>query len=359
VPDHRASSVERRFWEHPLVDGAPARHWAVLAWGSLCCWLAAATLFVVLNFVAPQLMDVQSTVAVILEVVFVVGGVAAFVGFWRMFRQLDREITAGYTTLNWNSLSGFVPVVNPRTRLIRRGTTSRFDAVAARARAPWSSGGGIGAKCPPLSSNPQPSRSIAGARGAAIASTVLAVLAIWARAENGSVPVADTLSTGVVVIGAMVAAFLVTAFILRAVQTSRLAKVSRLASGIVVACYSTPEVRASSDRLGIGKGVIPWAPVLVFGSAGLVIWDGSGVPHPVVTISRNDITSLETTTIKSGRTWTIGLEVTVVPPDERWPFRMDFTVFDPSRLLAAANQQRLGGLIRSITDAWCSAQARE
>jgi len=181
---------------------------------------------------------------------------------------------------------------------------------------------------------------------------MLFALAIWARQENGSVSGAATLMIGAVVIGALFVAVLLALFAFRALQASRLSKVSQVASGIIIAGVTAPQVLASSDRLGVRRGAIPRAAVLVFDSEGLSIWQGSGVPRPVVSISRHDVISLDTATITSGRTSTIGLEVTIIPPDERWPFIMKFTVFDPSRILAAANEEKLEVLIKSITDAW-------
>ena len=150
----------------------------------------------------------------------------------------------------------------------------------------------------------------------------------------------------------MLVATIAAAFVFRAAQADHLSKVSQVATGIIVAGYSTPQVRASQERLGLPRGVIPRIPVLVFDAEGLSIWRASGVPRPVVTISRRDVMSLDTTTIFSGRVSTPGLEVQVIPPDERLPFIMEFTVFDPTRMLAAANEAKLRALIQSITDLW-------
>ena len=359
MPSHR-SSVDGGIWEAPLVDGAPASTWVILATVSLAVGFAAAVLALVLDIVAPQLMNVWagSPVAVIDSVCFVAGAVLAAFGFPALFRQANRETAAGYTTLNWSSFRGSVPLVNARTRRIEGGAASRFDPAAARAGTPWSSTAGSQPKPPQLSFVPRlaaaRARARAGARGrwAAIAGIMLFALAIWARQENGSVSGAATLMIGAVVIGALFVAVLLALFAFRALQASRLSKVSQVASGIIIAGVTAPQVLASSDRLGVRRGAIPRAAVLVFDSEGLSIWQGSGVPRPVVSISRHDVISLDTATITSGRTSTIGLEVTIIPPDERWPFIMKFTVFDPSRILAAANEEKLEVLIKSITDAW-------
>ena len=150
----------------------------------------------------------------------------------------------------------------------------------------------------------------------------------------------------------MLDATIAAAFVFRAVQANHLSKVSRLATGIIIACHSTPEVRASEERLGLRKGVIPRTPVLVFDADGLSIWRASGIPRPGVTITRRDVISLNATRVFSGRTSTPGLEVQVIPPNERFPFIMEFTVFDPSRILAAATEEKIGALITSITAVW-------
>ena len=175
---------------------------------------------------------------------------------------------------------------------------------------------------------------------------MLFALAIWARVEYGSASGAGTLLIGVVVIGGLFVAVFVALFVFRALQASRLSRVSQVASGIIIACVTVPQVLASSERLGVGRGVIPRAAVLVFDSEGLSIWRGPGVPRPVVSISRHDVIALDAATITSGRLATIGLEVTINPSDERWPFIMDFTVFDPTRILTAANEENIEALIR-------------
>jgi hypothetical protein len=347
VPNHR-SSVDGGIWEAPLVDGAPASTWVILVSVSLTVGFAAAVLAFVLDIVAPQLMNVWagSPVAVIDAVCFVAGAVLAGFGFPALFRQANRETAAGYTTLNWSSFRGSVPLVNARTRRIEGGAASRFDPAAARAGTPWSSSAGSQPQPPQLSSVPRLAAARARGRWPAIGGIVLFALAIWARVENGSVSGAGTLMIGAVVTGALFVAVLV------AVLVNRLSKVSQVASGIIIAGVTVPQVLASSDRLGVPRGVIPRAAVLVFDSEGLSIWQGSGVPRPVVSISRHDVISLETATITSGRTSTIGLEITIIPPDERWPFIMKFTVFDPARILAAADEEEILALITSIIKAW-------
>lgn len=355
MPSHR-SSVDGGLWEAPLVDGAPASTWAILASVFLAVGFAAAVLALVLDIVAPQLMNVWagSPVAVIDSVCFVVGAVVAGFGFPALFRQANRETAAGYTTLSWSSLRGSVPLVNARTRRIEGGAASRFDPEAARAGTPWSSTAGSKPQRPQPSSVPPLAVAKARVRWAAIAGIVLFTLAIWARVENGSVSGAATLTIGVFVIGALFVAVLVALFAFRALQARRLSKVSQVASGIIIAGVTAPQVLASSDRLGVPRGAIPRAAVLVFDSEGLSIWRGSGVPRPVVSISRHDVISLDTTTITSGRITTIGLEVIIIPPDERWPFIMKFTVFDPSRVLASADEEEIMALITSISNQWSS-----
>lgn len=103
---------------------------------------------------------------------------------------------------------------------------------------------------------------------------MLFALAIWARVEYGSASGAGTLLIGVVVIGGLFVAVFVALFVFRALQASRLSRVSQVASGIIIACVTVPQVLASSERLGVGRGVIPRAAVLVFDSEGLSIWRG-------------------------------------------------------------------------------------
>jgi hypothetical protein len=346
--------VDEGIWEAPLVGGTPASSLVILAAVSMSVGFAAALLAVVLNFVAPRLMDFWggSPTAVVVVVFFVVGGVMAGFGFPALFRQANREIAAGYTTLKWSSLRGSVPLVNPRTRRIERVGPPRFDATAARARAPWSSAAASQSKSVPLPPTPRLSRAAARARWAAIAGIVLFAIAIWARVQDGSVSGVGTLLIGAIVIGVLLVALISAALVFRALLAGRLSKVSQVETGIIAACYCAPQTLASSERLGVARGVIPRVAVLVFDTEGFSIWRASGVPTPTVSVTRHDVISLDTTIITSGRTSTTGLEVTVIPPDERWPFLMKFTVFDPSRILAAADEEKLDVLIRSVTDMW-------
>jgi hypothetical protein len=283
----------------------------------------------VLAFLGPAwTSSALETVAI---VGFIVGGVLTFLAFPVMFRQAHREIAAGYSTIVGSRVRGSTPLVNPRTRRIEGGSTDRFDAATARARVPWASSADRG------SQPPSPGTSLTGpqlnyartiARNSAIASTVLAVMAIWARSRNGTPSVPDTLITGGIVLGGLLALTLVASFIFRGIQASRLSKVSRLTTGIILACYIAPQARASQERLGLRRGLIPRIPVLVFDGDGFSIWSTSGDPRPVVTIARRDVLALDPTWVFSGRT------------------------FDPSRMLAAANEQKIEALITSITAAW-------
>jgi hypothetical protein len=357
VPEHRSTPGDEEVWAWPLVNGTPARTWAVVAWVSVSVWFLAFLLALVLAFLGPQ--GTRSSLETVAIVGFAVGGVLTFVGFPLMFRQAHREIASGYSTIGWGWIRGSTPLVNPRSRSIEGGTTDRFDAAVARAHAPWSSSAVGASPSPTPPTAPRLNHARAILRSSAIASTVLAGFAILARTRHGTPSVLDTLITGAIVLGGLLVVTLAAAFILRAAQATQLAKVSQLATGIIVSCYSTPQVRASQERLGLRNGVIPRTPVLVFDADGFSIWRASGVPRPVVTIARRDVISLDTTTIYSGRNSTPGLKVRVIPPDERLPFIMEFTLFDPSRMLAAANEEKIGTLITSITDAWCSAAARE
>ena len=136
VPGHR-SFVDRGIWEAPLVDGAPTSTWVIPATVSLAFGFAAAVLALVLDIVAPQVMNVWagSPVAMVDSVCFVVGAVLTGFGFTALFRWANREIAAGYITLSCSSFRCRVPLVNARTRRIEGGAASRFDPAAARARA--------------------------------------------------------------------------------------------------------------------------------------------------------------------------------------------------------------------------------
>jgi hypothetical protein len=213
APSHRSSGVDGGTWEAPLVDGAPASTWAILASVSLSVGLAAAVLAFILDLVAPQSMNLWagSPVAVIDSVSLVTSAVLAGFGFPAIFRQANRETAAGYTTLNWSSFRGSVPLVNARTRRIEGGAASRFDPAAARAGTPWSSTAASQPKPPQSSSVPRlaAARARARARWAAIGGIAFFPLAIWARVENGSVSGAATLMIGAVVIGALFVAVFV------------------------------------------------------------------------------------------------------------------------------------------------------
>lgn len=355
MPEHRATSGDEEIWSWPLVEGAPARTWAIVAWVSVSVWFLAFLLIFVLSNLGPQ--ERGSPLETVAIVAIVVGGALTFVGFPAMFRQAHREIATGYSTVWWAWVRGSTPLVNPRTRRIEGGSTDRFDPAAARARAPWSSSAVSASSRPTPPVGPRLNHARTIARSSALASTVLAVFAIVARVQSGATTVHDTLTTGAIVLGGFLVAFLAAAFIFRAVQANRLAKVSRVTTGIILACYITPQVRASQDRLGLRKGVIPQIPVLVFDADGFSLWRASGTPKPVVTIGRRDVISLDATRVFSGRSSTPGLEVDVIPPDERVPFIMEFTIFDPSRMLAAANEEKIAALITSITELWSNARA--
>jgi hypothetical protein len=325
----------------------------VVAWVSVCVWLLAALLAILLAFRGPPWTS--SPLETVAIVGFIVGGALAIFGFPAMFRQAHREIAAGYSTVIGSWVRGSTPLVNRRTRRIEGGSTDRFDAVAARARAPWASPADRGSQPPTARTSlvgPQLNFVRTITRSTAISSTVLAAMAIWARSRNGTPSALGTLTTGGIVLGGLLVVTLTAAFIVRAIQASQSSEVSRLADGIVLACYITPQARASQERLGLRKGLIPRFPVLVFDGDGFSIWSTSGIPRPVITITRRDVLSLDATRVFSGWTSAPGLEIDVVPPDERLPFVMEFTIFDPSRMLTAANEQKIDALIASITAVW-------
>ena len=353
MPEHRSTSAEQKVWVEPFVDGAPARTWSAVAWVSVCVWFSAALLAIVLAFLGPP--GTRSPLETVAIVGFIVGGALTLVGFPAMFRQAHREIAAGYSTIVGFWVRGSTPLVNPRTKRIEGGSTDRFDAAAARARAPWASA--VDHVAQPLApatplTGPRLNHARIITRSTAIASTLLAAVAIWARSLGRAPSAPDNLITGAIILGGLLVATLAAALIVRAVQANRLLKVSQVTTGIVVSCYATAQLRASGERLGLRKGAIPRIPVLVFDGDGLSIWRASGVPRPVITITRRDVLRLDATRIFSGRSSAPGLEVDVIPPDERLPFIMEFTIFDPSRMLATADEQKIEALIRSITAAW-------
>lgn len=339
-----------------MIGGVPARTLTRLAYTSATLCLAAAISAVLLNLVAPEFIDVRkgSPVALVDIAVFVAGGLAAGLAFRSLFRQANREISAGYTTLTWRSLRGSVPVVNPHTRAIERHGAPKFDPVAARAGVPWSTRSG-GDALSGFSAAPSFGRAIRRARWLGVAGTCLIALALVARVQVGAVSSATVITIGVVVVALLLVVVLASAIVLRLMQTDRLSRVSRVASGIIVAAISTPDARATSERLNIAEGAIPRVAVLVFDAHGFSIWRGASAP--VLTVSRLDVLALSTTTIRSGRTLTEGLEIAVIPPDERWPVLLDFTVFDPSRPVAAADKEVLTSLVDSITRVWIAQAA--
>ncbi|GAA4149981.1 hypothetical protein [Leifsonia shinshuensis] len=325
----------------------------LLASVAFVIWLADMTAAVVSNFIAPQLMDVRtgSPAAVTAIVVFVVSGVSAWVAFHFLFRQANREGSLGYTTLTWNSLRGSVPRVNPYTRRIERLGPPRFDADAARARTPWSSHG----EAHPSNIAPEtPSfgRIERRVRWFGIAATALMAVAIVARVQGGGVSASTTLFLGPIVLALLFAAVVATVIIIVFVQATRLARVSRVASGIILSAFSTLDTRAATERLNLAAGTIPWLAVLVFDEDGFSIWRGSREPRPVWNVSRSDVIGLDTTLIVNGRTSNTGLEVAVIPPDERWPLLLDFTISDPSRRFAATNERKLNAITESICALW-------
>lgn len=352
MANHRSSGIDGATWDAPLIDGAPARTLVVPAYAALTIGFAAAATMFLLNIVAPDLINVRrgSPVAIVVLVVFFGSEVSAWVLFGTLFRQWNREVSAGYTTMTWRSVRGLIPVVNPRTRLIEhRGP--EFDPIVARARVPWSTQSGDQRPSTIPSSSPF-SRHTKRARWAGIAGIVLMGLAIFARVQAGTISSATSLYIGAVVTLVLVLGVLVGAVILRFVLADRLSKVHQVAAGIMVGAISTPDTRASSDRLNVPAGALPMVAVLVFDEDNFTIWNGSGSPRPVISVHCSNVLSLETTTIVSGRTITPGLRIAVIPPDERWPLLLDFTIFDPSRLFAAADEEKLTSIIHSITEVW-------
>jgi hypothetical protein len=325
----------------------------MLASVGVTIWALAAVLLVVLNFAAPQLNDVRtgSPIAIIAAASFVVGAIATLTGFPLTYRQADRERLAGYTTMRWRSYR-WLPVVNPRTLVIEHGQFTQWDPTTARARTPWATTPSVKVAQAPWVPLPLSAPSRASIVVAGTVSAALSLAAAWSRVQHGAVSTSDNLFIGAVVTGSLLVATFAFALVLRAVQSNRLATISGLTSGIIVACFSAPEIRGSAERLGLEKRSIPRIPVLVFDQDGFTIWRASGVPAPLVSFPRRDVLDVGTFTIVSGRAFSPGMEITVVPPDERWPFLMTFTVFDPTRIFATASNGRIQAIANSVTELW-------
>lgn len=356
MPSHRSSVVDNASWDAPLISGAPARTWNVLAYSSFAVTFMSFAAAFLLNVVAPQMIAKWMGAPVLAVFAF------TFVAFRNMFRQMWRENSAGYTTLSRGSLRGSVPVVNPRTRQIHRHGAAVFDPVVARARAPWSARGADQSPHEFLSAPSRgdfpptspPTRVRGQVRWVPIAGIVLMGLGLVARVQSGTISASQSLVIGFWVFVTLLGITLPCAAAYRYVAARRLSKVTRVTSGTALCAISTPETRVAFERVNVAAGVVPMVSVLVFDVEGFSLWRGSGVPHPVVTVRYVDVLAIKATTVSYGRTFAKGLEVSVMPPDERWPVDFDFIIFDESRLFAALNEKKLVPMVDSITRMWTS-----
>ena len=343
-------------WDAPLISGAPARTWNVLAYSALAVTLVSFAGAFLLNIVAPQLIAKWMGAPFLAVIAF------TFVAFRNMFRQMWRENSAGYTTLSRGLLRGSVPVVDPRTRQMQRHGAGVFDPVAARARAPWSARDADRSpheflstpsrgELPPTSS---PTRVKGQARWAPIGGIIVMGLALVARVQSGTISASHSLVIGFWVFVSLLGITLPCLAVYRYVAARRLSKVTRVASGTVLCAIGTAETRVAFERLDVTAGVVPVVSVLVFDAEGFTLWRGSGVPRPVVTVRSVDVLAIKATTVRYGRMSGKGLEVSVMPPDERWPVDFDFFIFDESRLFAAVKENKLVPIVDSITRMWTS-----
>lgn len=352
--DHSASGVDAGTWNAPLISGISAGTWSRLAWGSFAVASIGALAAIIVNVVAPQDASIWSgsAIPVVLLVALVCGGGFATVGFVRTFRQADREISAGYTTLPWRSLRGSVPIVDVKTRRVAMAGSPPFDPDVARAHAPWSTDHREGAI--ELRTPASVSRAAQRARWAGLVAVVLLGLGLVARAQAGDVSNATVLAVGAVIVVVCVVVLSIATIGLRLVLLRRVATVADVTGGVVVGAISATDIGAAVEQLAQGR--IPRLSALVFDARGVSVWrDASG---PLATISLRDIVALRRTLIVSGRTLTQGISLGVIPAGGRWPIALDFTILDPARPLAAMSQEKLDSLVTSVTRSWTEAASR-
>lgn len=356
MPRHLSTDVDDELWKSPLIGGVSARLARAIGYLSLSIALFAAIVAAILNFAAPRLNDLSqgAPLGFVLLVAFFGGGVIAGIAFPLMFRQARREGIAGYTTLREGSLAGYVPVVNPRTRKVERSCNFTFDLAVSRSLAPWSTSDG-----PP--SHPEPplpptvTSAMRSARWLFVLSTVFIVMAQVVRVWSGETTIARTTTIAIIVTVIIFSAVFGFALVLRVLQVDRLAKVSAVASGIIVAAISSYSTLGLRKKLNLKRGAIPLVAVLVFDASGFSIWRGSKSPHQVLHIDRSDVVEIDTTIILSGRAMIPGIQVEVIAPDELSTLDLTFSVFDPSRLFIALKGEKLTSLVSSVTNQWIDA----